>query len=914
MTPQHWLYTIPLRLRYLFRRNQVEQELDAELRDHLEQKTQHYISTGLSPEEARRDATRDIDGLELRKEQCRDTRHLNLVDNLLRDFRHAARSLRKNPGFTIVAILILTLGIGANIAIFSMVNALLLHPYDFPDLDRLVNVWENRGVDEGIDFRRVAPADVNDLRASSQSFTGIATYRFSEFNLSVSGNAEPVRTYRISANFFDVLGTAPAFGRAFSLANEQPGSDDVAILSHAIWQHQFAGDPAVLGKTFRLNSRVYTVSAVMPPGFNFPTSVQIWIPLALTPAEQNDRATLSLAALARLKSGVSRAQALAELNNFSLHHRQQYPQTNADRSATLLELRKELYLYSLPLFLLLQAAAVFVLFLACANLANLLFARMVGRQKEIAIRTALGAGRLRMSALFISETLLLSLVAGTLASAVSFWTVNLLRTSISPSWTMWIPGWEGIRVDRNILLFTIALTIVVGILFGVTTVFHAARFNLNNALKDAGRAGLSRAKTRVRDALVVVQVALALILLVCAGLTTQGFARLARSYQGFDPANVLRTEIVLPKDAYSDKTKIASFFRQFLREAGALPGAASAALIANSPASNVDNETSLFTIEGRPSIRSSEAPSAEIQVASPDYFQALRIHLVAGRSISPADAAAAAPVAVISQAMATRFWPAGDALGHRIKLSAESNSAVGAGLATPAPTQSSTVPGAAASPAPAEWLTIVGIVADVRQNWWNPVARPVLYQPLDQSPQRSMTLLLRSNSEPLSYGQSIREIVRRLDPDVAVPSLNTFNHEIEDSIAIIRILGVLMGIFGAVALALASVGVYGVLTEAVAQRTREIGIRMSLGADATKIRSLILKQAIKLATIGLAIGIPLSLALNRVMATTLFGVVPLDPALVAGFAAVLLMVAAAAAYLPARRAMLLDPIRALHYE
>jgi len=909
MRPEYWLYTIPLRIRSLFRRDQVEQELDDEFRDHLERKTQHYLAAGLSPEDARRSARRDIDGLELRKEQCRDTRRLNLLDNLLRDFRHAARSLRKNPGFTVVAILILTLGIGANIAIFSMVNALLLHPYNFPDLDRLVRVWESRGVDEGLESRVIAPADAADLRAFSTTFTGLTTFRYANFNLSVSGTAEPVRTYCVSSNFFDVLGTAPALGRAFSFANEQPGSDDVAILSNAVWQHQFAGDPAVVGKTFRLNGRVYTVIGVMSRRFDFPAATQMWVPLALSPAEQNNRAAMSLEALARLKPGVSRAQALSELDNFSAHLRQQYPQTNANRSATLLELRKELYLYSLPLFLLLQAAAVFVLFLACANLANLLFARMVGRQKEIAIRTALGAGRLRMSALFISETLLLSLVAGTLASAFSFWTVNLLRTSISPSWTMWVPGWEAIRVDRAILLFTIALTIVVGILFGLTTVFHAARFNLNNALKDAGRAGLSRAKTRVRNALVVVQVALALILLVCAGLTTQGFARLASSYQGFDPANVLHNEISLPKDAYSDNTKAASFFRQVLRESSALPGVASAALIANPPASNVDDQASFFTIEGRPSIRSSEAPSTDLQVASPEYFQTLRIRLVSGRTFSEADAAAAPPVALISQAMATRFWPAGDALGHCVKLAATNStaaaSAVGAGLAPPA----------SDTPQSDECLTIVGIVADVRQNWWNPVARPVLYQPLDQAPRRrDMTLLLRGTADPLSYGPAVREIVRRLDPNVAIPSLNTFEHEIEDSIAIIRILGLLMGVFGVVALALASVGVYGVLTEAVAQRTKEIGIRMSLGADAAKIRRLILTQALQLTLIGLAAGIPLSLAINKVMASTLFGVVPLNPTLITAFAAALLAVASAAAYLPARRAMRLDPIRALHYE
>jgi putative ABC transport system permease protein len=895
MPNETWLQTIRLRLRSLFRRDSVERDLDDELRDHLERKAAQYVASGLSYENASRAALRDMDGLELRKEQCRDTRRVNVIENLLRDFRHSARSLRKSPGFTLIAVLILTLGIGANVAIFSMVNALLLHPYNFPDLDRLVLVWENRGIDEGLDARRIAPADASDFRTSVDLFENFATYSYADLNLSIGGNAEPVRATRVSSNFFDTLGVAPAFGHAFSSANEQPGSDDVAVLSHGLWQHQFAGDPAVLGKTFRLNHRTYTVVGVMPLQFAYPVAIQLWLPLALTPAEQNNRADLSIYAIARLNPSATHAQALAAVGRAARRLQQQYPQSNANRTATLLELRKELYLYSLPLFLLLQAAAVFVLLLACANLANLLFARMIGRQKEIAVRSALGAGRLRMSLLFISETLLLSLAAGTIAALVSYWSVKVLRTSISPSWTMWVPGWDSIHVDPTILVFTLGLTVLVGILFGLATVLHAARFDLNSALKDTGRGSLSRAKTRVRNALVIAQVGLALVLLVCAGLTTQGFRRLAAAYQGFDPTNVLHSEIVLPRDSVSEPAKTAAFFRELLRATQSLPGVASAALVANPPGSNVDNEATYFTIDGRTAVRPAETPSADLQIASADYFQTLRVPLISGRALSETDAAASPRVVVISQTMATRFWPAGDALGHRIKLGA------------PNPAES------AASPNE-PWITIVGVVADVRQNWWNPVARPILYRPLEQSPNRSMTLLLRASANPLSYAPSLREIVRRLNPDAAIPSLNTFEHEIEDSIAIIRILGILMAIFGCVALALASVGVYGVLSEAVAQRTREIGIRMSLGADASRIRSLILSQALKLAAVGLLLGVPLSFVLNRIMATSLFGIVPLNALLIIAFAIVLVGVAFAAAYFPAQRAMRLDPIRALRYE
>lgn len=898
MRTDNWLQTLRLRLRSLFRRDAVERELDEELRDHLERKTAQYVASGLSPEDARRSALRDMDGLEFRKEQCRDARRVNFVDNLLRDFRHSARSLRKSPGFTLIAVLILTLGIGANVAIFSMVNALLLHPYDYPDLDRLVLVWETRGVDTGVDYRDLAPADADAFRSAS-SFTALATYRYADLNLSISGNAEPVRVSRISSNLFPLLGVAPILGASFTPANEQPGSDDVAVLSYPLWQRQFAGDPAVVGKTFRLNGRVHTVIGVMPNHFAYPIAMQLWVPLALSPQERANRADLTLLAIARLKPGISRSQALAELDGLSRRLQQQYPQTNAGRSATLLELRKELYAYSLPLFLLLQAAALFVLLLACANLTNLLFARILGRQKEIAVRAALGAGRFRMSVLFISETLLLSLVSGVIATGVSFWTVDLLRSSISPGWTMWVPGWDSIHVDSLVLFFTLGVTLLVGVVFGLATVSHAAAFNLNTVLKDVGRGEVSRSKTRVRNALIVAQVALALVLLVCAGLTAQGFKRLAAAYQGFDPTNVLNAEVVLPRDAYSDKSKIVTFYNRLLLDTRALPGVTSAALVSNPPASNVNNEALLFTIEGRPSVRSTETPSVEREVATAGYFETLHASLISGRTLSEADAASAPPVVVISQAMATRFWPGGDALGHRVRfVNLESVGARNLQQDTDS------------NP----WLTIVGVVADLRQNWWNPVARPVLYRPLAQAPLTGMNLLLRSNDDPRSHAAVVRAVIRRLDPDVAIPSVNTFEHEIEDSIAIIRILGLLMGIFGLVALALASVGVYGVLSEAVAQRTREIGIRISLGAENTAIRRLILGQALKLAAIGLLIGIPISLALNGIMANTLFGVVPLNPVLVAAFATALLFVSCAAAYLPARRAMRLDPIRALRYE
>jgi putative ABC transport system permease protein len=769
-----------------------------------------------------------------------------------------------------------------------MVNALLLHPYNFRNLDSLVRVWEDRGIDEGFEARYLAPADAEDLRAEQQVFEKLTTYRMQSFGMGAGSDIQPVLGCSVSADFFDVLGVHPATGRLFTAGEEQPGLDQVAIVGHGLWQRRFGGDPQLLNKTISLNGRVYTIVGIMPKDFDYPVPVELWVPLALSPAEKNDRAQLSLSALARLKPGVGAAKARAAMMNFSRHLERDYPKTNAGRIATLLPLRKELYMFTLPLFLLLQIAAGFVLLLACANLANLVFARMIGRQREIALRAALGASRSRLGQLFLSETLLFSFLAGIVAIAASFASVRALRDSIPGSWTKWVPGWDGIQVDGNVLMFAILAAIGVGVFLGLATMLHTSGVGPNKTLKETGAGTVTPAKRRVRSALVVAQVMFALVLLVCAGLTIQGFARLANVYQGFAPASVLRAEISLPEKSYADSVKINNFYQQLLRGTTSLSGVQHAALVTNPPATNVDNETSYFTIEGQTSLRTSEMSSDDLQIASPDFFDTLKIPLVADRILSDADSADALRVTAISHAMSSRFWPKGDALGHRIKL------------------------GPADSTEP--WLTIVAVVGDVRQNWWNPVTRPVIYKPFAQAPQRSMTMLVRTASDPAGYISAVRDVARQADPGIALRGVNTLEEEIGDSIAIVRIMGILMGIFGLVALGLSSIGVYGVLSESVAQRTHEIGIRLALGANPRDLMKLILGQALKLTGIGLAIALPISFAINWAMASLIFGVVSMDFTIVAGFTVLLLAVALAAGYLPPRRAIRVDPMVSLRYE
>src|SRR5260370_38882429 len=451
------------------------------------------------------------------------------MESLLSDLRYGLRTLRKSPGSKVSWCLALGPGIGANTAILSMVNALLLHPYNFRNLDSLVRVWEGRGIEEGYDARYIAPADVEDLRTSNNVFEGLTTYSFQSFGLGKEGDVQPILGCKVSANFFDVLAVTPAEGRLFNTAEEQPGADQVALLSYGSWQRRFGGDPQLLGKTISLDNRVHTIVGIMPKDFDYPVPVELWVPLALSPVEKADRTQLSLSALAPLKTGVSVSQAGAVLANFSRRLEQEYPKTNAGRSTTLLQLRKELYRFTLPLFLLLQAAAGFVLLLACATLGELAFARMLGRERGIALRAALGAGRGGLGQLFLTETFLYSSAAGVVAIAASLASVRALRTSIPAGWTKWVPGWDGIRVDANVLSFTILAALCVGIFLGLATMHHTSRIEPNKVLKETAPGSVPRAKRRGRSALVVVHVMFALILLVCAGLTIQGFMRLANA-------------------------------------------------------------------------------------------------------------------------------------------------------------------------------------------------------------------------------------------------------------------------------------------------------------------------------------------------------------------------------------------------
>ena len=810
---------------------------------------------------------------------------------MLEDLRFGLRSLIRNWPFTAIAVVTLSLGIGANTSVFSIVNALLLRPYPFPNLDQVVLLHQSGAkVTSQI---RIAPADFLDLQREARQFQGLAGFQFKMGTLTGSGEPEALVTCGVSANFFDLLGAQANLGRTFTADEGEPSRNQSAILNHGYWRRRFAADPNIVGRTIQIDGRSITVVGVMPADFRYPPAVDIWTPLALTAedrAQRNAQAVVGFAfqVIGRLRPGVSLAQGESEVRGFSSRLAQQYPATHQDRSMTLLRLREEQYQYYAALFLMLQAAALFVLLLASANLINLLFARLITRRKELAIRTALGANRWRLARLFLGETIPLAVVAGALALLSSSSAVNLVRNSLNPNYTKYVAGWSAIRVDEHVIEFALAITVLVAVVFAIGAAWQAGRHDLNDVLKEAsGRTSSGIGSGRLRSGLVMAQVVFATVLLVGAGLMVKGFLHLTDIYSGLAADHVLTMRISLPEERYQDDAKVHAFYERLMDNLAALPGVESAAAANNLPASNVDNPRTLFAIEGHPVLRESETPSADLLAVSPDFFRSLRIPVLEGRAISRMDGADAAHVAVINRTMARQFWRGSAPIGQRIRLGSPGSSQ--------------------------PWTKLVGVAEDVKQNWWEQQPRPVIYLSYLQAPRRTMEIVVRTSVDPLSTVSGIRRAQGALDANIApAEGVNTLAGTIGDSLAPLRILGILMMLFGAVAMVLAALGVYGILAHSVAERTHEFGIRLALGAQRRDLLMLALGQAGKLSTIGVGIGLAVAFVLTRVLASLLYGVIAFDLLTFAGLGLLLAGVALVAAYLPARRAARVDPLRALH--
>jgi putative ABC transport system permease protein len=818
------------------------------------------------------------------------------METLIQDIRYGVRTLLKTPGFTAVAVIALALGIGANSAIFSVVNAVLLCPLPYTNSDRLVMLWAtNPSLQLGIDNLPPSAANFVEWRDQSQVFENISALTSTNFNLTSAGEPERIVGARVSSSFFQLMDVSPKMGRAFSPEEDQPGNEQVVILSHSIWQGRFGADPDLIGKPLTLNAKSYTIIGIMPAGFRFPGAgdlpaymelqpqTDLWLPIALTSEQIGKRGDHNLSVIARLKPYVTLDQAQTEMSNIARRLEEREPQAKG-YGVNVISLNEQLAGGIRPALLVMLVAVAFVLLIACANVANLLLARSAARQKEIAIRTALGASRGRIIRQLLTESILLSIGGGVIGILLTFLGIDLLL-ALSPKN---IPRLGEINIDASVLCFTLIISIVTGGLFGLAPALQASRLNLNESLKEGARnstGGLHR--NRVRTLLVVSEVALSLVLLLGAGLMIRSLARLLTVDPGFNPKNVLTLGLSLPTSKYAESNQQTAFFQQVIERLKALPGVQSVGAVSALPLSGAE-EASSFMVEGGATIDSSEMPMADRRRASADYFRAMGIPLVQGRYFTEADNQTATPVALISESFARRFFPDEDPVGRRIKN------------------------GGPTSTRP--WLSIVGVVRDVKHVALEAEARPQVYMPYLQNTWASMTLVMRSASEPSSLAAAARSAIWEVDKQQPVSDVKSMEQYLYASVAARRFSMILLAVFAVVALTLAAVGIYGVMSYSVNQRTREIGIRMALGAKQTDVLKLIVRQAMIPTFAGLAAGLCAAFFLTRLMSSLLYGVSATDPITFAVIPLILLAVAMAACAVPARRATKVDPGIALRHE
>ncbi len=818
---------------------------------------------------------------------------------LFRDLRYALRVLAKNPGFTIVAVLTLALGIGANTAIFSVVNSVLLRPLPYPQPDRIFQVLKQYRTDTG---DSISVPLFNYWSQHNQVFDHFAAYSGLPigFNLAEQGLPERVPGVRVTGEFFKVFGINPGLGRDFLPEEDRPGGGRVVVISHGLWQSRFHSDPNVTGKLISLDSQPFTIVGVMPEGFRFPsaydfgTGTDLWVPLQL-PLDSRDPANY-LASMGRLRQGVTREQAGAELGALTQQLRKDLPESaDSHEGATLVPLQERLVGRVRPLLLILLGAVSFVLLIACVNVANLLLARSSARAKEIAIRTALGAGRWRVIRQLMVESVLLGLLGGAAGLAVAF-EGNRALVAMSP---VELPGLGAAGLDGRVLAFAFAVSLLTGILFGLAPALSISRTNLSDSLKESSTRSTAGGHRRsLSGALVASETALSLVLLVGAGLLLKSFIKLAHVDPGFDPRNVLTFETTLAESKYSTLEPLSVFYRQVLDRLQALPGVESTANITSLPTQPGPDLT--YTIEGRAAENSSGASGdSQYRLISPEYFRAMRIPLIQGRFFTDADTNSSAGVVIINQTMARKSWPDANPIGQTITIAKDMGP---------------------------EWTDrprqVVAVVGDVKDSSLNEPPPPEMFIPYSQAPAHLIALMVRviptrwvvrTRGGGVSI-HALRQAVLDSDPDEAVASVKSMEEVLGGSIARWRFNMLLLGIFAALALILAAVGTYGVISYSVSQRTHEIGIRMALGAGRSNVLAMVIGQGMLLTLIGVGIGIAGGLALTRFLASLLFGVKPTDPLTFIVVSAVLAGVALVAIYIPARRATKVDPVVALHYE
>jgi predicted permease len=800
------------------------------------------------------------------------------MQTLIQDLLYGLRMLLNKPGFGAVAVITLALGIGANTAIFSVVNAVLLSSLPYKDPSRLVTVLHDES-------KPVAPANFFDWRDQNQVFESMAAAQYWTPNLTGVDRPEHLDALQLTAHMFHLLGVNPALGRTFIAGEDQPGNEHVVVLGHRLWQRQFGGDAGVVGQQITLDGEGYTVIGVMPPNFQFApfwaTRAELWAPLNLA-TRIDDRGGQSLRVFARLKPAVTRRQAQAEMETIHQRLEQQYPESNKGLAVFVDPLLEKVVGKTRPALLILLGAVGFVLLIACANVANLMMAKATARQKEIAVRTALGATRGRIIRQLLTESVMLALAGGAMGLLLAAWGIDAL-VALSPSN---LPRVQTISLDRYVLCFTLAISVLTGVLFGLAPALHASKLDLNEALKEGGRGSTEGKRSGVRRLLVISEIALALVLLVGGGLMIRSFLRLQSIDPGFNPRNVLTMTVSLAGSQHSTSTKRLVFFDELLGRIESLPGVQSASAINHLPLGG-DTWGIGFAIEGRPLPPPGERPGAVYRIVRPRYFQTMGATLLEGRDFTERDNESASGVVIINETFARRHWPNEDPIGKRIRIAIDESG-------------------------PRE---IVGVVKDVKQREWTAEPQPEMYLPHFQAAApRYLTLVVRANSSPLNLAAAVEGEVWAIDKNLPVSEVRSMEEVIAASIAQQRFNVLLLGIFASVALILAAVGIYGVMSYSVTQRTQEIGIRIALGAQTSDVLKMVVGQVMKLVAIGIGAGLIGAFLLTRLLSSLLYEVSATDPVTFAAIALVLTSVALLACYLPARRATKVDPMVALRYE
>jgi putative ABC transport system permease protein len=874
----NYLRALAVRLRGLFGDRRAERELGEEIEAHLRLLTERYVRQGMSEAEAAWAARRQFGNIALLQEASREMRGIRSIETLFQDLRYGARMLRRNPGFTFVAALTLSLGIGANTAIFSVVDAVVFRPLPYDEPERLAQVWPVNlihGSEGGVPYPNFA-----DWRDRNHVFEQLAAYGEKSFIVTGGEEAQRIIGAGVSPSLFPLLRAKPEFGRALLPEDDRVEASPVVLISHRLWRERFGADPQAIGKTLTLDGKIFAVIGVMPSWFHFPEETELWIPVAhvYTRILANRNAG-SLSVIGRLKTGVGREYAQAEMEAISRQLEQEYPNANAGWSVRLIP-QREMMVGNIKYTLLILLGAVgLVALIACANVANLSLARGAARRKEAAIRVAIGASRFRLIRQHLTESILLALLGGGLGVLLALWSVNLLVTSLPNT----MPRANEIGIDWRALGFNCLVSILTGILFGLAPALQGSKPELNEALKEGGgKATGDPGRSRLRGLLVVAEVALSLMLLAGAGLLIKSLWYLQQVNPGFNYENTLALSLSLPNYKYPEKRQQVAFYQRALSRLETLPGVTSVGASTMLPLSGSRSRQG-FSIEGRAPSSPGEVLQADDRSISPGYFRATGIPLLRGRAFTEADDTDGPPVVIINETMARRFWPGEDALGKRITW----------GRAT---------------------REIVGIVGDVRHRRLDADLTPEMYGPYLQNPRPDLSFVVRAGDGEANLAAAARNELRNIDRDQPITEITTLAQLRSRSAAQPRFNTLLLGLFAAIALTLAAIGVYGVISYSVTQRTHEIGVRMALGAQASDVLRMVVWRGMSLALIGAAIGLAAALALTRVMKNLLFNVNATDPATFALVALLLVGVALIAIYIPARRATKVDPLLAFRHE